>query len=160
MWRKIFEVIVFMKIYITAQAQQKHYLAQSVQDSAIVIIEHLLKLTIMPNNTARNHWQGEIAGHLKHVQMLKNTKKLPTRNELIKWTYTENLDFIKNKAWILSEIDNIFDEYGYEYDGDINTLMENFNDICYEYFSWLSSKLSTDGVVRNRDIYKKLDELV
>lgn len=149
-----------MKIYITAQALQKNEIMQNIHRKTLVIVEHMLKLIVMPDNSARNHWQGEIAGQLNRVTTLKNTKKFPSSSNLLKWTYYDNEDSITDSRWIESELDNIYDEYGVEYDGNVQQLIENLKNICYEYFSWLADQLSQNGAIRNRDIYKKLDELV
>ena len=149
-----------MKIYITAQALQKSEIMQNIHRKTFVIIEHMLKLLVMPNNSARNHWQGEIAGQLNRVPALKNSKKFPSRDNLINWTYYDNVDSICDINWVLNELDNIFDEYGIEYKQDVGQLIKQLNDICFNYFSWLSEQLSINGTVRNRDIYQKLDELI
>lgn len=148
-----------MKIYITAQALQKNEIMQNVHRKTLVIIEHMLKLMIMPNHSARNHWQGEIAGQLNRITLLKSTKKFPSSDNLLKWTYYDNEDSITDFIWLKNELDNIHDEYGVEYDGDIYRLAETFQNICYKYFSWLAEQLSLNGSIRNRDIYQKLDEL-
>ncbi len=149
-----------MKIYITAQALKKNEIMQNVHRKTLVIIEHIFKLLIMPDNSTRNHWQGEIAGLLNRITPLKNTKKFPSSDNLLKWTYYDNEDSITDFTWITKELDNIYDDYDVEFNGDINDLISDFKEICFDYFSWLSEQLSIDGTVRNRDIYNKLDELL
>lgn len=148
-----------MKIYITAQALQKNEIMQNIHRKTFVIIEHILKLVVMPDHDARNHWQGEIAGQLNRVPALKNSKRFPSYRNLLDWTYYDNEDSICDKNWISKELDNILIDYGCEYEGDVSDLIDVFKDTCFDYFTWLAEQLSADGAVRNRDIYQKLDEL-
>ena len=149
-----------MKIYISAQAQHKRDIEALVQGKAIVIIDHLLKLLIMPNSDSRKHWQGEIAGQLNRMQRLKNSNKLPTAKEIYQWTYWNNIDYILDEPAIANEVENVRDDYGFDYQGSINALRSRLDTVCSEYFSWLSEQLSTNTFLRNIEIYKKLDELV
>lgn len=149
-----------MKVYISAQAQQQRDIASHVQSQALVVIDHLLKLVIMPHNDARNHWQGEIAGHLKTVQKLKRTNKPPSEDLLFKWMFTDNGDYISDIRLIRTAVEDCITDYDFEYTGDINFLRNRFIRVCQGYFVWLSQQLSEHQFISSRTIYNKLDELV
>lgn len=149
-----------MKIYITAQALKRNELMQNLHAKSPVITEHIFKLIVMPDHTARNHWESEIAGQLNRITSLKSTKKYPSAKELMTWLYYDYEDDISNIRNISNDLDNISDDYGVYYEGNIYELAKDFKEICFEYFSWLSKELSINGSVRNREIYNKLDELV
>lgn len=149
-----------MKIYISAQSLKRNEIMQDVHRKSAVIVEHLLKLILMPDNPARNHWQGEIAGQLNHIRSMKGSNKYPSAKMLMQWLYYDSEDLICTKSSIRVDLNNILDDYGYEYDGDLDDLISDLQDVCYSYFSWLSEKLSEDGAVRNQEIYRKLDMLV
>lgn len=149
-----------MKIYISAQSLKRNEIMLDVHRKSAVIVEHLLKLILMPNNSARNHWQGEIAGQLNYIRSMKGNNKYPSSKMLIQWMYYNSKDLMCTKSSIQVDLNNIFDDYGYEYTDSLDDLISKLQNVCYAYFSWLAQKLSEAGAVRNQEIYKKLDMLV
>lgn len=53
-----------MRIYISAQSVRRQEIIQELHQKSTVIIEHIMKIMLMPNHSARNHLEGEIAGQL------------------------------------------------------------------------------------------------
>lgn len=76
-----------MKIYIWGFAEAQKEVERRLSAHTDEIIEHIIKLVLMPDNSARNHWEGEIAGQLKSIDRLKNSKKFPSAKQIYKWTY-------------------------------------------------------------------------
>lgn len=79
-----------MKIYIRGFAETQKEVERRLSAHTDEIIEHIIKLVLMPDNSARNHWEGEIAGQLKSIDRLKNSKKFPSAKQIYKWTYGKN----------------------------------------------------------------------
>lgn len=149
-----------MKIYFSEYAKSKQAMEDNIGNRVDVIIEHLIKLILLPQNESRKHWEGEIAGQLNRVHKLKNKNKYPTRAQLLDWTYYYAEDDIKDINWITNEISNIEFEYNTKIIATPQELSTKLNLITYDYFTWLSDILSTDGSVSNMKIYQKLDEIV
>ena len=82
-----------MKIYIRGFAEMQREIERKLASHTDEIIEHIIKLVLMPGSSARNHWQGEIAGQLKSIDKLKNTKKFPSAKQIYKWTYGKKTRF-------------------------------------------------------------------
>lgn len=149
-----------MKEYIYAQAIQKREVQTRLAMSLVQLIEHLLKLYLMPDNSARNHWQGEIYGFIHTVEKLKCSNKYPSSQELFDWTYSKIQDLVTDKSWMTDAVNDICDQYGVEAVDTIDVIMKEFDEICIDYFEWLACNLSTKGRVTNRSVYMKLDSIV
>ena len=149
-----------IKIYLSEHAKSKQVMEDNIGNKVDVIIEHLIKLIIMPTNESRNHWMGEIAGQLNRVHKLKTKNKYPSKDLLFKWTYEYALDDIKDITWLSNEISNIEYEYNIKCTINAKELSKKLNIVSHNYFYWLSEILSTQGSIQNVMIYKKLEEIL
>ena len=84
------------KLYLSEYAKAKQIMANELQTKVDVIVEHLIKLILMPNNEAYKHWQSEIAGHLHTIHKLKGKNKYPTFDQLYDWTYNKIYEYNKS----------------------------------------------------------------
>lgn len=148
-----------MKIYITAQALQKREMETRLATRMSDVIEHMLKLYLMPNHSARNHWETEIYTFIHSVEKLKQSKKYPTKEQIYSWTYDKVQDLVTDTSWMTLAIEDICDQYNIQLTISINTVIYELDNLCIIYFSWLSENLSERGRLTNREIYQKLDEL-
>lgn len=149
-----------MKIYLSEYAKSKQAMEDNIGNRVDVIIEHLIKLILLPQNESRKHWEGEIAGQLNRVHKLKNKNKYPTKGQLLDWTYYYAEDDMKDISWLTNEISNIELDYDTKVTIAPQELSIKLNLIAYDYFIWLSNILSIDGSVSNMKIYQKLEEIV
>lgn len=149
-----------MKIYIKAQARQMRELEWMISSHADVIVEHILKLIIMPEHSAANHWKQEIATQLNRVKKLKSTGKYPTSDQIYSWTYDKVSDDIMDARWLEDLIDVIESDYNTYVSIDINTVMKSLDSICKDYFSWLAKNLSEKGMISNAMSYETLNSLI
>lgn len=149
-----------MKIYITAQSMQKRDIETKLSISMTQTIEHLLKLYLMPDNPARNHWQGEVYGFIHTVEKLKRTNKYPTAQNIYNWTYEKVQDLVTDASWLQIRIEDICDQYNIDTNIPLKPTMHEFDALCVNYFQWLAEMLSKRGSVTNREVYTKLDSLV
>lgn len=149
-----------MKIYIRSFAEVQREIERKLSSHTDEIIEHMIKLIVMPDNSARNHWKGEIAGQLSKIDKLKNGKKFPTARQIYAWTYGKKQDLVTDRGWMQVTIRDIEDQYDVYVDMTADEFCNIADEICAEYFSWLADELSIVGKVASRDIYNKLDELI
>lgn len=149
-----------MKVYITAQALQKHEIETRLATQMSEIIEHMLKLYLMPNHSARNHWESEIYAFVHNVEKLKQTKKYPTKEQIYSWTYKKVQDLVNDEDWMAIAIEDICEQYGIKLTVSVNCVMHELDKICIDYFNWLSNNLSERGRATSREVYQKLDELL
>lgn len=139
-----------MKIYIKSFALTKREIRSDLRAAADVVIEHLIKIFLYPSLQEQNHWKQEIAASFKKVPRLKNSNKFP------------DASFIVDSSWMVWE--DQFDRFVEVIKEEMKEVPKSVNnDILYdavdEYFRWLSKELSKYGIVRNDEIYQKLDYL-
>lgn len=149
-----------MRIYISAQSVKRQEIIQELHQKSAVIIEYIMKIMLMPNHSARNHWEGEIAGQLNRIRSIKGSNKYPSDKLLLQCLYYDADDILFNKQRITNDIYNIMDEYNCDYEYDLDSFMNALQSVCFDYFSWLSKRISVNGSIRNQEIYKELASLV
>ena len=149
-----------IKILYTEYAMQKDKIKNKLIDNTEPIIEHLLKLYIMPEHSASKHWKQEIANFINKVGNLKGTNKFPKFKQIYDWTYGSYRDVIMNSNYLNKMIQNIIREYNLEISYNIEEVTREFNNLCDLYFTWLASELSSNGIVTNIEIYYELEVLV
>ena len=69
-------------------------------------------------------------------------------------------DLITDINFFRGMIDDIEFDYNVSINGNINTMSNEFDYICEEYFNWLAEGLSMYGRVSRQDIFNKLNELI
>ncbi|MCM1232045.1 MAG: hypothetical protein NC489_18140 [Ruminococcus flavefaciens] len=149
-----------MKIYIRGFAEAQKEVERKLSAHTDEIIEHIIKLIVMPDNSARNHWEGEIAGQINRIERLRNSKKFPKAKQIYDWTYGKKQDLVTDRGWMSVAMRDLADQYGDLEEIAVDDLCDVADYVCRQYFSWLADELSTVGRVATRDIYDKLDSLV
>lgn len=149
-----------MRIFVTEFADSKREIERKLSDNTDKVIEHLLKLYLMPKHTAKNHWIGEIANFLNKVNRFTGKNKFPDAKQIYAWTYFKWKDLVTDTSYMNIWVDNICDEYNIEINKSIEDICSEFDYVCEQYFRWLASKLSVGGVVERQSIFKKLNELL
>ena len=150
-------------MFIDEYAKQQNAIESTIQNKTEVIVEHIFKLMLMPNHNSYNHWKREIANQFNEVRKLKGSNKLPKKEQIFEWSYEDISDQLTDVNFVQNRIDNIIYDYGENsvvYDYDLESFIANLNNICYNYFNWLSDELSKTGYVANSSIYRKLDKLI
>ena len=148
-----------VKLLYTEYAMQKDKIKNKLIDNTEPIIEHLLKLYLMPEHSATNHWKQEIANFINKVGNLKGTNKFPKFKQIYDWTYGSYQDVITIPNYLDKMIQTIIYDYDLEISYDIRDVVKDFNKICETYFTWLAKELSSCGVVSKTDIYRELYSL-
>ena len=149
-----------MKIYINAMAESRKEIERSLSGVTDAIVEHLVKLVVMPSHSARNHWKQEIASNLSRIKRLDGSNRYPKADDIYKWTYNKVRDNITDVTYMTEMLYDIATEYNVDIEADPEEICESSDRVCYEYFTWISKMLSTTGMVAKQRIYDKLDELV
>lgn len=148
-----------MRIFITAQALQKHEMETRFAAFMYDLIEHMLKLYMMPEHNSRNHWKQEIYAFANKVDKFKSSKKYPSKNQIFDWTYRKVDDILNDRSRMTLLVMNLCQSYGCDMPENLDEMLSTFDALCYDYFLWLSDKLSKDGIAFRSDVYSKLDEL-
>lgn len=149
-----------IKLFVTEFAERKQNIEKELSSHSVQIIENILKLMIMSNHSAYNHWKKEIATHLNKIDSLKGSHKFPTKSQIIKWTYDKHKEWLQDKNWLTIFMYNIESEYNYKSEITIDNLFKFADSITSKYFTWLAEELSKHGIVSNNSIYVKLDILL
>ena len=145
---------------ITEFADSKKEIERVLSSSTNNIIKHLFKLYCMPDSVNRKHWITEVANFLDSVKKLSGKNKFPNSNQIYEWTYDKWEDLITDVRCISGMIETIEFEYNIVIDKDYNFISNEFNDICKNYFMWISNELSQKGIIGHRTIYYKINELL
>lgn len=146
--------------YIYGFADSRKDMERELSSHTLEIIEHLLKIYLMPEHESAYHWKKEIASQIYCVGKLKNTKKFPTAKQIYEWTYYKKQDLVTDKRWFAKLVFGICEEYDIELLEDSNDFMYDFDDVCVSYFQWLASELSDVGLLTKPEIIAKITELI
>lgn len=147
-----------MKIYITAQAMQKHEMETRLAVQMSGIIEHFLKIYLLPGHSAVKHWCSEVYAGIHIIEKLKQSNKYPSAEVLFSWTYEKTEDLITDKNWMKKVIKGICQQCHVEnsFDNDIDEIIPDFSRKCRDYFVWLCDMLSQNGYVLPDDVFDEI----
>ena len=146
---------------VTEFSEHKRKIEDDLSDITTLIIEHIIKLILMGDNTAFGHWKKEIANFLSDIDKIKGSNKFPSKKQLMNWTYYKQKDLLSDNIRMKGKINNIVKYY--DIVSDISTIQyisKIINEFCFLYFDWLTDILSKQGYVNFTDIYNKLDNLM
>lgn len=152
--------VISLKYYIKSMSSSQMIIIRNLEAHTDEIIEHIIKLVLMPGHSARNHWKSEIAAQIKSVKKLDGKNRFPTADQLYAWTYKKDQDLVTDEKWMKVTIEEIEDEYNIEVTDTVNSICVRVDEICQNYFKWLADELSDAGKVTSSRIYQKLDELL
>lgn len=139
-----------MKIYIRSFAESKSQLRSDLRAVTKQVINHLIKIFLYPKANEQSHWKQEVAVLLNDIPKLKNSKKYP------------KADFLYNNTWNVfkettaNRIANIVDMMNEE---PIEASYEDIYNAIQTYFLWICDRLSKSGIVRNDEIYQKIEDI-
>ena len=149
-----------MKFYIRAMSETKKEVERELKPRAVEVIEHIMKLVLMPNHSSVNHWKKEIAMQLHEIDKLKGTNKWPTASQILSWTYGKRVDLLTDVEWMSYTMQDICESYDIETDLSAEEFSHIVNNICKEYFAFVANRLSTVGRVLASSVYEELDKLL
>lgn len=152
-WLKVIRIV-------TGFSERKQKMEDELTYATKQIINHICKIVLMPDADIVNHWKQEIANFLNEVDKLKGNNKYPSEKQIMKWTYNKQEDMLTDTVKMNRKLMDIVDEYGIKYNIEYNASIALINNFCKEYFSWISTELSTYGYVNRKLIYDKLDMLI
>lgn len=149
-----------MKYYIKSVPSSQMMIIRNLESHTDLIIEHIIKLVLMPKHTARAHWKSEIAAQIKSVKKLDGKNRFPSSEQIYAWTYEPNQDLVTDVKWMGAAIKEFEGDYGIKVTESTKNICTLVDDVCQNYFKWLSEQLSDVGRVAPSMIYQKLDELI
>ena len=129
-------------------------------DKTNILVEHLTYICLSPNNINRNHWITEIHSFIDHVDILKSTKKFPTKDFIYKSTYGDSRDLFTNTTFMTKFIRAILKKENIKTDLTLDEIITIVDSVCTQYFSWLSKELSETGFVDRDEVEEKVNELI
>lgn len=142
-----------MKRYIYAQSMSLGDIERLIKHHVTEIEINFIMLILGPHVLTRHHWIQEIYAQLHDVPTTKSSHDFPTKKQLFKWMYTDNVyDFINPKKFkkLLKAISE--KEKELPKPDNVDALMSQTLNLLESYFDWLSSELSDSG-------YATLDEI-
>ena len=150
-----------MKIYINAMAETKARIESEMSGRSLSrALTHILCIILAPDSQTVNHWMNEIYAFRHDIDKLKGKNKFPSANEIYKWSYNKKQDLITDVNWMKLTIEDVKDNENISDSRSPATISKIMDSICVEYFKWLAENLSKVGVVSNRQVHEKLNELI
>ena len=74
-----------MRLFVTESAYIKKDIERSLMDPNREIIEYLIRLYLVHDESIRSHLKDTIAKQIRSIPRIK--KKFPTAKQIYKWTY-------------------------------------------------------------------------
>ena len=139
-----------MKIYVRSFAESKSQLRSDLRSVTKEVINHLIKIFLYPNAKEQRHWKQEVATFFNDMPKLKNSKKYPKADFLYENTWDVFKETTDNR--IANIIDTMTED-------PIETSYEDVYNAIQTYFLWICGELSKYGIVRNNDIYQKIEDI-
>lgn len=140
-----------MKRYIFAMAISQQDAKKQIISISSILTEHLIKLYLFPSAEYVDHWKQEIWNFFHGVPKVKSTKKYPSY-KLIRYAVGAYEDMIPELTGLVED----------SYSRRLAVERDNLSDLenmVSSYFDWISEQLAEQGVVKNSDVYRKLNEL-
>ena len=137
-----------MKLYIQGQAKSTKDIENDLKDHITEIWINFIMLVLGPNVLTRNHWKHEVYSQIHDVAITKKDKTYPTKQQLYRWLYTDNiLDLHEPKKFskLLKGIAAKEKELPRPALSEYDDLQNHVADLLQKYFDWLSTELSDSG---------------
>ena len=129
-------------------------------DKTLITVEHLTYLCLDPDNVNRDHWINEIYSFISSVGILKSTKKFPTKKFIYDSSYGDSRDTFTNITFMTKFIKAIIRKENFVVDKSIEEVISIVDNVCMEYFGWLSDELSKTGFVDKDEVKSVIDKLI
>lgn len=147
-------------MYIFELAKNRSDIKRELMSKTPMIIEHLEKLILSPNNPARNHWISEIHAFIHTIDISKSTKKFPSANFIFESTFGCLEDKYRMLSYVSTEIRDICEIENIKIPKDMKKYQKEILSVCFTYFSWLAESLSKDGRIVRSDVKMLIDKMI
>ena len=148
----------YMRLFVTESAYIKKDIERSLMDPNREIIEYLIRLYLVHDESIRSHLKDNIVKQIKSIPRIKN--KFPTAKQIYKWTYYKKQDLITDRNWMAISVKNIEEIYNIKVTTPIDKICNDLDHICYEYYTWLANELSSFGFIIKGEACDKLDIII
>ena len=150
-----------MKRLILGMSSPIDDVRRDVTKASSQIIDELLRIVLYRKTEYKTyipHWYSRVYAYLDNIPTLKSSNKLPTYDQLMKWSWVcwgdsiemklpKNLQFLNKK-----------------YPNEVMTMddldVKYYLDVCEKYLTWLCQELSVSGNVTSEEVYQILDALI
>ena len=140
-----------MYMYIRAMSEDQKSIQSELKSHSEQLDEHIIRLMLYPTSEYVPHWKQEIWNFLHRVDKLKGKNKFPKAQFILDSISTHN-DMIEELRGLVEDLESELTPV------KIDT--QNIIAVLEAYQKWISEKLSVQGVVRQSEVYAKLDELM
>lgn len=138
---------------LTEIAENKRVIISKIEDKERMVMEHLIKCWLYPNNSNYQHWKNEIHGFIPRISALKGANKFPKYEQLKKWIIDGFSDSLH--LTIFAYIERVTIKYG-----EVKYDAKQISDYIISYYEWLMFELSSKGYVSPEEVSQKIDNLV
>ena len=141
-------------------AYERRDIQRTLIDKTPTVVQHIMYLVLDPNNINKFHWMSEVHAFIHDIGRLKNGKKFPKSEFIYEYTYGAMSDMVIDSKWFNVTVKDICEDENIELPKNMKQAQMKVDIVCREYFRWLSSELSTNGVISKEDCRNKLTELI
>lgn len=131
-----------MKRYIKGMSDTRGNIASILDDNALIVISHIIKLYSYPDNQSKNHWIEEIYSAIHRVKTLKSNHKYPSADFIFKSMWEDS-----NYRRFDKEYSIIMEDYG---ESDVSK--SYVKSLVLNYLHWLADNLSEYGAVSMTEV--------
>lgn len=133
--------------YIKCFAENKKDVEMSLSSTIDICIQHILYLILFPGSAYTYHWEHEVYSFFSKSPKLKGTNKFPNKSQIYSWTYGKRSDVVTDIPYMTVLIQTCCEEEDYFDIYNASSVSSVLDDVCTKYFNWLSTELSTVGII-------------
>ena len=140
-----------MYIYIRAMSEFKNKIYADLTAASKQIDQHIIRLMLYPTSSYIDHWMHEVWASLHDVDTLKSTHKYPKKQFIFSALSVHN-DILSNYVRLVVDEEELLTPKYIDI-VDVLSAVEQYQD-------WIATKLSSEGIVMQRDVKTKLSEIL
>ena len=126
-----------MYLYIKGMSQSRKNLIGDLEEKAVPLVEHLVKIIMFQETGNLKHWCDELGGFINRVPKLRSSNKFPSKDLIFHVIWDEQSKILD---LVMDDVEYTNPKYTpAEYDESI------IRDFCEKYVDWLATILSADG---------------
>ncbi|WP_301003261.1 hypothetical protein [uncultured Duncaniella sp.] len=139
-----------MKRLVRAQAFGRADILSDLRFHGRKAVDHLAKVYLYPDHTARNHWKEEVLAHFSSVSTLKGTNRFPKLKDIYYNGCEGHLDTLSKTVRVFRK------EYG---EPTRKCKLQTLQMAVQDYFWWASKELNKSGRLIGSEAYQMMDSV-
>lgn len=126
-----------MYLYIKGMSQSRKNIIGDLEEKAVPLVEHLVKIIMFQETGNLKHWCDELGGFINRVPRLRSSNKFPSKDLIFHAIWDERSKVLD---MVMDDVEYTNPKYTpIEYDED------TIRGFCEDYVDWLSGTLSNVG---------------